>query len=324
MSHILENEGIDASSLFERAGLSREMLSDPSLMITGLQELDFQRGFVAITGTRPDLWIETGQRYRWLLYGLGGIAASTAPNLHELARSMPIWADMTYSMNVAVPISNEAGDLFVGIEFDVIEVPESLRLFTIFRDMGAAATFFRDVLALEVPLLHFEFSFSDPQIHNLAERLNAASITYDAPRSGYVWGNDAAQRPLPNSEPLLHQAYLQQCREINERIAGSGSFLERVVHALQKEPQTATIDALALELGASKRTLQRRLREHGMTFHELRGTVLARRSRSMLLETQLPIADIAWTMGYADPTAFTHAFRRWTGLSPRSYRSHGP
>jgi len=40
----------------------------------------------------------------------------------------------------------------------------------------------------------------------------------------------------------------------------------------------------------------------------------------LLAETRLPIAEISWLPGYTEPGNFSHAFKRWCGMSPRAYR----
>jgi AraC-like DNA-binding protein len=38
------------------------------------------------------------------------------------------------------------------------------------------------------------------------------------------------------------------------------------------------------------------------------------------MDETLPISKIAWLLGYQDVSAFTHAFKRWTGRTPRAVR----
>lgn len=80
------------------------------------------------------------------------------------------------------------------------------------------------------------------------------------------------------------------------------------------------IEWVALKLGTTRRTLQRRLAAHGTTFHRLVEDTLARRAKVLLREGGMSITDIALLLGYADAAHFTRAFRRWTGLTPSAYR----
>jgi AraC-like DNA-binding protein len=85
----------------------------------------------------------------------------------------------------------------------------------------------------------------------------------------------------------------------------------------------ATLRASAAALGMSERTLQRRLHAEGTTFEDLVDGV--RRARALAyLDAQLPIAEVAYLLGYAEPSVFHRAFKRWTGRSPEVWRSARP
>ena len=58
-----------------------------------------------------------------------------------------------------------------------------------------------------------------------------------------------------------------------------------------------------------------------MAFRSLVEEVRARAARSYLRDPELPLAQIAYLLGYSDQSAFTSAFRRWTGTSPGRYRA---
>ncbi|WP_271166746.1 AraC family transcriptional regulator [Hansschlegelia plantiphila] len=79
------------------------------------------------------------------------------------------------------------------------------------------------------------------------------------------------------------------------------------------------IDGLADRLRLSRRTLQRRLAEHGATFEALLQTTRRRRACAAL-RGAAPIAQIAYELGYSDPAHFTRAFRRWAGRTPLDWR----
>jgi AraC-like DNA-binding protein len=80
------------------------------------------------------------------------------------------------------------------------------------------------------------------------------------------------------------------------------------------------IDWVAAKLGLTRRTLQRRLSEHGATFVLLAERLLQERAQDLLSRTAEPITFIALKLGYMDSAHFTRAFRRWTGMAPSDYR----
>jgi AraC-like DNA-binding protein len=70
----------------------------------------------------------------------------------------------------------------------------------------------------------------------------------------------------------------------------------------------------------SVRTLRRRLREEGSSYRELLDEIRFGLARDYLTDTRLPLEEISELLGYSEPGNFSHAFRRWSGQSPRLYR----
>ncbi|RCR66664.1 AraC family transcriptional regulator [Larkinella punicea] len=84
--------------------------------------------------------------------------------------------------------------------------------------------------------------------------------------------------------------------------------------------QTAQIEDVADELGLSVRSLQRRLQAEEVTFREI--IDLARRDIALRLirTNQHNINEIAFVMGYDEPSSFRRAFKKWTGHNPKAYQ----
>lgn len=97
-----------------------------------------------------------------------------------------------------------------------------------------------------------------------------------------------------------------QARDAIERTVGKG------------ERPSAT--AVAGSLGLAERTLRRRLRAGGASFSELVDDVLRERARTLVAEGTRPLTDVALELGFSDTSAFSHAFKRWFGDSPREVR----
>ncbi len=81
------------------------------------------------------------------------------------------------------------------------------------------------------------------------------------------------------------------------------------------------IESIAEVIGTSKRTLQRRLAEEGITYSELVDHYRFEAAKRLIAESPCSLIDIACQLGYKEAASFTRAFRRWTGLSPQEYRS---
>ncbi|MGB1580040.1 MAG: AraC family transcriptional regulator ligand-binding domain-containing protein [Nevskiales bacterium] len=81
------------------------------------------------------------------------------------------------------------------------------------------------------------------------------------------------------------------------------------------------LSEIAPQLSLSKRTLQRRLSDHGLTFHEVLEDARRSQAEQLLGNFSLSLAEIAFMLGYTEQSTFQQAFKRWTGTTPGGFRS---
>jgi AraC-like DNA-binding protein len=80
------------------------------------------------------------------------------------------------------------------------------------------------------------------------------------------------------------------------------------------------IEAIAAKLGMSRQTLFRKLKAEGITFEKLLDDLRHRLALGYLRGKKVSVNEVAYLVGFSDPAAFSRAFRRWTGSSPRAWR----
>lgn len=99
-------------------------------------------------------------------------------------------------------------------------------------------------------------------------------------------------------------------------------FTDHVRHQIATRVGIKPVDArvIASDLAMSRRALDRRLAGSGMTFRKLFDGMRFARARRLLMAGSIPLAEISLALGYADPSAFTRAFRKWSGVSPQVWR----
>ena len=80
------------------------------------------------------------------------------------------------------------------------------------------------------------------------------------------------------------------------------------------------IDSVARALGYSRQTLYRRLKAEGVTFEEVLDGLRRRLALRFIREEGMAVKEAAWRLGFSDPAAFSRAFKRWTGTTPKAAR----
>ena len=103
---------------------------------------------------------------------------------------------------------------------------------------------------------------------------------------------------------------------------GFASIVKQSMVKLVK-PEFPSIEMVAGHLNMSLRTMQRRLKEEGLTYKSLLDELRKEFAITYLSRADLSISDIAYLLSYSELSTFTRSFKRWTGMSPKAYRSKG-
>lgn len=149
-----------------------------------------------------------------------------------------------------------------------------------------------------------------------AYAIMAAPVAFGQPENRCRFDRPALLQPIAQADPVV-RSMLRPYAE--RRLAHSGSSWTATVGDLLADGPTGLADA-ARKLAISTRTLQARLEAEGTTFAALADTARREHALALLAQPDLPVTTVAARAGFATPSAFTRAFRRWTGQSPSEYR----
>jgi AraC-like DNA-binding protein len=159
-----------------------------------------------------------------------------------------------------------------------------------------------------------------------ASELNSflgCDVAFGADADEIVFPGDVTDMPVVSGDPYLNKLMVKYCEEaLANRRAGESALridLENAIAPLLPHGK-AQAGEIARRLGMSRRTLARRLSAEGLTFAGILADLRVDLAKRHLRDGDLAISQIAWLLGYREVSAFTHAFRRWTGKTPREVR----
>lgn len=141
-----------------------------------------------------------------------------------------------------------------------------------------------------------------------------------------LFAAEVKHQPVLSADPYLNRLVVAYCeRVISQQGRVGGSFRLRVENAVAPLLPHGGAKAadIALSLGVSQRTFARRLALEGLSFSELLEQLRSDLAGRYLADDDLSISQIAWLLGYREVGSFSHAFRRWTGKTPREVRAGG-
>jgi AraC-like DNA-binding protein len=139
-------------------------------------------------------------------------------------------------------------------------------------------------------------------------------------------GSELSERPAESPRPFF--AFLDEVAKglVRNRAPRATPFRRTVERHL--EPLLGAgpvrVEEVARALGYSRQTLYRRLKAEGATFEEVLDGLRHRLALRLIRDEGLSVKEVAWRLGFSDPAAFSRAFKRWTGVTPRDLRGRKP
>jgi AraC-like DNA-binding protein len=130
--------------------------------------------------------------------------------------------------------------------------------------------------------------------------------------------------PVVSADPYLNELLISHCEAALSRrrsnVAPLRLAVENAIAPLLPHGR-ARLGEVARRLGMSQRTLARRLAAEGLSFSAILDEMRVDLAKRHVEDAHLSISQIAWLIGFQEVSAFTHAFKRWTGRTPRQMRA---
>lgn len=167
------------------------------------------------------------------------------------------------------------------------------------------------------------FSHKKPGVKALNDDLFCCPVFYNRKSNRIVFNKKDLEIPINLSDPQLLPFLEMMAEKKLEQVGNKETWTVRVkkeiLDAISQEAGTLLED-MCKSLGIGKRTLQAKLKEEGFTFQQLYNELRKEQAMVMLKNKKFSIIDIAFFLGFSEQSAFNHAFKRWTDLSPGEFR----
>ncbi|MEL7108675.1 MAG: AraC family transcriptional regulator [Pseudomonadota bacterium] len=313
------SDGVETRDLVQGLGLDPDAAPDAAQMVDSDAYYKF---FAALADRDPSglsLALRIGASMRVDEYGAFGLAWKSAPNLRgSYVRSerygRVLGSAETYRLehqdgDVYFRL-DKAGDGRIGMQ---LSNEASLSAVTALSQEVSTGAF--------RPLAVF---FKHPARGDIAvfEEHFGCPVHFEAKRDALLVDDACLDPPNKLGDQTISQFFdrhlEQELAALSEEV-GLEQRIRITVSQMLSEG-VPTLSDVAVSLGIGVRTLQRRLAEKEQSYQGL--VDLARRelAQQLLRETAYSLAEIAFLTGFSEQSAFTRAFKRWSGQTPRSYR----
>ena len=169
-----------------------------------------------------------------------------------------------------------------------------------------------------------EFPYPEPDYVDEYHELFGDELYFSARVGRISIPDEWLAAELPSSNPALLALYEQECKRLLADLEEDDTLSEQTLQLLRNfEGHYPQMPRVAELLKLSPRTYRRRLSAEGHSFQPLLDQVRTEHAMHYLTTTRLPLASIAFMVGFNDVSNFRRAFMKWTGKTPRDVREHG-
>lgn len=257
-----------------------------------------------------------GKTQNHTVLGLAGQLMSSCETLGSALGTF-VALQITNSTAGAAYLHPSGEDYAFGFGVYAPELPSS-QIYDVSAAIGCSLL--RDLTGGAVRPIELLLSRPTPANPGVYERLFGCPVRFNEGQTCLILPGRSMGFKLPTADARLRESLLNA---LQRQLAGQPPpFAVRVKHALRPLllAGRASHRQVAAHLNVHPRTMGRRLEAENATFEQLKDEVRLVTSRDLLARTDMAISDVAAALGYATPSAFVRAFRRWTGGSPSTWR----
>jgi len=313
---VLEAHGHDIAPLLLATDIPRFALEEPSYRIRFDQELKFIRLALEALAL-PTAGLVVGMRYNLAIFGVLGLAAACAPTMRELFHSVPTWPELSWGA-IELTVWRTGDEEYVAFHENA-DVGDLGRFF-VERDTAATLALFRQNLGSALNPLQVSFRYPAPPDIGPYARYYRCPVSFDAQANQIHFPKRVWDMPPPQANAMSYRFYANQCQRLSAVMQEPLAYADVVRSRLRASTPIPALPEVVSALHLTQRTLQRRLDEEGTSYSALLAEVRLERATELMRRSGLQNDEIARALGFDDASAFSRAFKSWTGVSPRQYR----
>jgi len=317
----LAEDGIASRRVLEGSGLDPAMLLAPATRVSFAQIAQVFRNALRLSPD-PTVALRAGSRMRVTSYGVYGYALLSSPTAAGMA-------DFAVSyQRIATPgveLSFEHEGKHAVFRYKVLLTPDpddALYRFTLEFSFAAHLALSRELHDSNYDFAAVRATFPVPGHVSAYRMLFRCPVAFGQDCNEIQIDPSRLEQPPRLPDACTHEMAREMCQQMLAGMRSPDGMAAMVRRALVEQMpwRFPNLESMAREMALPPRTLRRRLEAQGTSYSEILVDVRRALAIDYLRATRMTCEDIATRLGYSDAANFRHAFVRWTGKAPHSYR----
>ncbi|WP_250657456.1 AraC family transcriptional regulator [Alkalimarinus coralli] len=314
-------------SLLDDYGFSRQQVSDISGI--DLSTLDLQDSRLPLDQYKtlwdtalkitnnPALGLELGQIFNASKIGLVGHIIFNSENL---AKGLKEYVRLFSIVNEAISLNFETDEKYAYLRFIHLN-PEHYCIPDMERSMVLSLYRGKALFDSDIQWESVDFQHAQPDYVDKYQKVFNCPLNFNQNHCQIVFQRDYLELAPKQRNPYLGSAALEYANSMLKKLFRR-SYADKVKGLIAQSISTgeADVDHIAEKLNTSRQTLYRKLKAEGVSFQSLLEDVRFSTAKEQLRNSDRQLSEIAFSLGFSDLSAFSRAFKRWSGVTPKEYR----
>ena len=315
LPELLSEFGQDPQTVLAAVGLNPGLLGQPDVLVP-FENVDRLLQHSRDATGCEHFGLLLGQRVRLSLLGALGFAMKSAENVATALADLSRYRALhDQSALITLERDGELVSLRYLVTQPAVAEPDQIYDYAV----AVGCSLLRDLCGQAWKPSRVMFRREKPARPAPYEKFFRCQIIFDNDWAGLEFHSRWLGVAPAGADPLLYQHMLREIRELDDAARDSAEDLISSLRLLLYKRHCNQGEAAAM-LGINTRTLRRHLTSAGTTFRAELEAVRFQRARVMLEKSGLSALETAEILGYADLSTFSHAFKRWSGVSPAHWR----
>ncbi|MBD1588849.1 AraC family transcriptional regulator [Pseudomonas typographi] len=268
----------------------------------------------------PYLAVRLGQDLHVTAYGMAGFTLLSSPTLaHAIETACELGVLLNTYQALFLDIQDARAELRINENSAIMGDAKHCSSFV---DVSKFVTLLRDISHRDFSIDSLTFSAAGTHEDEAClSDLFGCVVLMGQEHNAIAFAAEHLHRALPQHHAITHHSCKQACIEQLQRLHSRYDICYRVKKILLAAPAALPAQGeVARLLNLSSRTLRRRLESENSSYNQVVEEVRTQLAVRFLLESSLSTEAISERLSYSDAANFRHAFRRWTGITPRAFR----
>jgi len=318
MVKLAVEEGMHRKGLIEAAGLKRVDLSDGDSRVPVSTQVALWQ-LIARGVSDPYFGLRSGVSFKAAEAGLLGYVMAYSATLGDALNRLIRYC---WVLNDAVHCAFQRDRHSLAVTEIYPEEGLGLRHAVDYR-LAALLSVCREITAAEIVPLEVAFIYEKRGNTLGHERFFRSPLRFGASISRIVFRQEDLLLPVLHSDDTLAEYLTERAERVLRSLLRGSSTRERVRSAIWNvlSEGKPTLARIASALGLPPRTLQRHLAEEGTSLQQEVEEIRRAMATAMLRDQGTSTDEVAFLLGYAEPSTLFRSFRRWTGMTPHKFRN---